>query len=121
MMYWMLLIGCLFLFAFAWWMEGGRWAAPSVIVSFCLALVSAMSILGRGRWNSVVLDLQGGTVGAIFVGCAAFIVGCLFVNLVFDGRRASQTEAISFERSSLSTDKLIALALIGIAGTALWI
>lgn len=120
MMYWMLLIGCLFLFAFAWWMEGGRWAAPSVIVSFCLALVSAMSILGRGRWNSVVLDLQGGTVGAIFVGCAAFIVGCLFVNLVFDGRRASQTEVISFERSSLSTDKLIALALIGIAGTALW-
>ena len=120
MMYWLLLFGCLLLLSFAWWMEGGRWASPSVIVSFCISLVVGMSILGLGRWNSVVLDLQGKTVAVIFLGCAAFLIGCSFMNLVFDGRSALH---VSNSRAVVwlpSINRLFVLAFVGSVGTVIW-
>lgn len=120
MMYWVLLLSCLFLLSFAWWMEGGRCASPGIIVTFCIALIVGMSILGLGRWNSVVLDLQDETVGAILVGCAAFLVGCLFVNLIFDSRGASRAANQPPATWLPKTDRLIVLAFVGGLGTVAW-
>lgn len=122
-MYWLLLIGCLLLFALSWWLEGARLAAPSVIVSFCLSLVSAMALLGLGRWNTVVMDLHGETVAAILLGCVMFVLGCQFINLVYNRgfvRAPALESSASTTGYSVHLKHLKALTFICAIASLLW-